>query len=222
MNFKVLNTVVVSLMMSVSCIVNAGVISISDSGLIGTDNNEHFNSGRLGTNVSTEFISSGLTFQTLSGFGVTHTSVSNCNNSTRGMVGGYLYAGLSGLCNSAINTVESFSINFAKDVSELSWKGFHLSSAGTTSGYKIEVFDKNSLLSQLVLDQTNNFDNRFINITGSNFNKITITQMANHTGWLGMDNFAWNDSTDIPEPSTLAIFALGMIGLTSRRFKKHP
>ena len=28
-------------------------------------------------------------------------------------------------------------------------------------------------------------------------------------------------STDVPEPSTLAIFALGMIGLASRRFKKQ-
>jgi hypothetical protein len=27
--------------------------------------------------------------------------------------------------------------------------------------------------------------------------------------------------TDVPEPSTLAIFALGMIGLASRRFKKQ-
>ncbi|WP_310649977.1 PEP-CTERM sorting domain-containing protein [Colwellia sp. MB02u-14] len=26
---------------------------------------------------------------------------------------------------------------------------------------------------------------------------------------------------DVPEPSTLAIFALGMIGLVSRRFKKQ-
>jgi hypothetical protein len=30
------------------------------------------------------------------------------------------------------------------------------------------------------------------------------------------------DSVDVPEPSTLAIFALGMIGLASRRFKKNP
>jgi hypothetical protein len=30
-----------------------------------------------------------------------------------------------------------------------------------------------------------------------------------------------NNITDVPEPSTLAIFALGMIGLASRRFKKQ-
>ena len=32
--------------------------------------------------------------------------------------------------------------------------------------------------------------------------------------------FVEEQSSDIPEPSTLAIFALGMIGLASRRFKK--
>lgn len=35
-----------------------------------------------------------------------------------------------------------------------------------------------------------------------------------------LSRFSLN-STDVPEPSTLAIFALGMIGLASRRFKKQ-
>ena len=30
-----------------------------------------------------------------------------------------------------------------------------------------------------------------------------------------------DETFDVPEPSTLAIFALGMIGLASRRFKKQ-
>jgi len=34
-------------------------------------------------------------------------------------------------------------------------------------------------------------------------------------------DFTYEQSTDVPEPSTLAIFALGMIGLASRRFKKQ-
>ncbi len=36
-----------------------------------------------------------------------------------------------------------------------------------------------------------------------------------------MDNFTYGTTVDVPEPSTLAIFALGMIGLASRRFKKQ-
>jgi hypothetical protein len=35
-----------------------------------------------------------------------------------------------------------------------------------------------------------------------------------------MDRLAFG-TTSVPEPSTLAIFALGLIGLASRRFKKH-
>jgi hypothetical protein len=40
---------------------------------------------------------------------------------------------------------------------------------------------------------------------------------------LGNGSIEWTlvKATDVPEPSTLAIFALGMIGLASRRFKKQ-
>ena len=37
----------------------------------------------------------------------------------------------------------------------------------------------------------------------------------------GFVSFVLLDVTDVPEPSTFAIFALGMIGLASRRFKKQ-
>jgi hypothetical protein len=39
---------------------------------------------------------------------------------------------------------------------------------------------------------------------------------------VNIDNVSLKSETvDVPEPSTLVIFALGMIGLASRRFKKH-
>lgn len=38
---------------------------------------------------------------------------------------------------------------------------------------------------------------------------------------LWRNTFAMSQSVDVPEPSTLAIFALGIIGLASRRFKKQ-
>ena len=41
----------------------------------------------------------------------------------------------------------------------------------------------------------------------------------NNEGWY--DSLAVRASTQIPEPSTLAVFALGLMGLASRKFKKQ-
>jgi len=53
----------------------------------------------------------------------------------------------------------------------------------------------------------------------------TMIQQINSTNYSRTNNyipFQLNGTTtDVPEPSTLAIFALGMIGLASRRFKKQ-
>lgn len=47
---------------------------------------------------------------------------------------------------------------------------------------------------------------------------VGVSIMKNSLGsWAVRDG----DVAQVPEPSTLAIFALGMIGLASRRFKKH-
>jgi len=57
---------------------------------------------------------------------------------------------------------------------------------------------------------------------GAEFHNImaaSITALPGAFG-IGFDNFNMTP-TSVPEPSTLAIFALGMIGLVSRRFKKQ-
>jgi hypothetical protein len=41
------------------------------------------------------------------------------------------------------------------------------------------------------------------------------------TVFIQAGSFSDIDTTSVPEPSTLAIFALGIVGLTSRRFKKQ-
>jgi len=53
----------------------------------------------------------------------------------------------------------------------------------------------------------------------------TLDQSANDEWW-AVDNVVINDNVvannvPVPEPSTLAIFALGVMGLASRRFKKQ-
>ena len=52
-----------------------------------------------------------------------------------------------------------------------------------------------------------------VNILGS----TSFTQFQ----LLELETFTFAPAIDVPEPSTLAIFALGMIGLASRRFKKQ-
>jgi len=72
------------------------------------------------------------------------------------------------------------------------------------------------------------------NVTAINFNMVPTLSAGTHgyTGEIGVLNefdvfgtasssLASTPSTNVPEPSTLAIFALGMIGLASRRFKKQ-
>ncbi len=65
-----------------------------------------------------------------------------------------------------------------------------------------------------------------ISITGLAMSSNTKFQwiQAKHSGnnwdnW-AIDNVKLSNNVDVPEPSTLAIFALGMMGLASRRFKK--
>ncbi|AOW77657.1 hypothetical protein A3Q34_12825 [Colwellia sp. PAMC 20917] len=55
---------------------------------------------------------------------------------------------------------------------------------------------------------------------------VTTSAISGYSGKINgstvANDFAFSlSSQDVPEPSTLAIFALGMIGLASRRFKKQ-
>ena len=64
---------------------------------------------------------------------------------------------------------------------------------------------------------------------GFGFNVIFGDTQSNYTGSYALNNlvvnynqeaYAAGNTAEVPEPSTLAIFALGMIGLASRRFNK--
>lgn len=48
-----------------------------------------------------------------------------------------------------------------------------------------------------------------------------VGNYSNHSGWTFEKVVFRASATDVPEPTTLAIFALAMIGLASRRFKKQ-
>ncbi|TWX48097.1 PEP-CTERM sorting domain-containing protein [Colwellia hornerae] len=53
------------------------------------------------------------------------------------------------------------------------------------------------------------------------FNSVSYAKSLSYGSFDDVTYSRSNQSRDVPEPSTLAIFALGMIGLASRRFKKQ-
>ena len=61
--------------------------------------------------------------------------------------------------------------------------------------------------------------------TAANETSLTVRYRINGSGTgraaFSLDDFYVQTEVTVPEPSTLAIFALGMIGLASRRFKKQ-
>lgn len=62
------------------------------------------------------------------------------------------------------------------------------------------------------------------NNLGSNWAESTLLRASGDYSTPGRCNSDVGEvcSVSVPEPSTLAIFALGIIGLTSRRFNKQP
>jgi hypothetical protein len=75
----------------------------------------------------------------------------------------------------------------------------------------------------MVATQAINFNNVWrTESMSAAFGSVDHITLHNSNSSAGYDNFVFDTAAqDVPEPSTLAIFALGMIGLASRRFKKQ-
>jgi len=61
---------------------------------------------------------------------------------------------------------------------------------------------------------------RYLRITATGGDNLYSIGEFQAYGSLAITKLSAKESTSVPEPSTFAIFALGMIGLASRRFKK--
>lgn len=228
MNVKMLKVAFAGLVLSASSFANANLI-----------NNGSFESGDL-TGWTTSGL--GLTGTCPSAnrdWNVSSTSSTGCSIVSNPTDGSYaVYNMLDG--TGPLKYVLSQQISLASGITSasLSWMesanwGFN----GADRVFDINILDSTgvTLLTNLYTEsftgsgnfgwQTHNLDvlSALSPFQGQNVTIAFTTSIPNNwTGpaGFGLDAIALNVTTSVPEPTTLAIFALGIMGLASRKFKK--
>ena len=229
MRQKLLKTFITGLVLACNCLVNianAGLIVYTDRGdwlaAIGApDFTENFNSITSDTLVNeSTFILNGVSYQD-----------SGYRNILIDSIGGVFGSGI-GIDNTTFLNLPGYNNNsylnvlFPEYVSAFGWDTLNYD-----HGNEQAIIQINGNMFDAVSSKSCGSD---CNVTGffgvvategSAFNSVLVTAPVTEDGSLGtyngFDNLAYKTATYVPEPSTIAIFALGMIGLTSRRFKKQ-
>ena len=97
---------------------------------------------------------------------------------------------------------------------------FSIDTKAYGSGTLFEAFD---MLGNSIISTTLTSNGQYHNISFSTTNGLSIFKYSNAyiEGNTSIDNVTvTTGNVSVPEPTSLAIFALGIIGLASRRFKK--
>ncbi len=212
MNFKFLKTALVSTIIVVSSFANAGIITFNDRASYdaytggGIIDDMESASTRAGSSLHT--VASGDFSWTMSDYNCENGS--GCGATFGGTVNNSLMMQSAG--DDFIWTYNNGSFNFASGISSFGLQfGSHRGDSavilnGFGSGTQVSgsffglATDDNSIFYTVLYAKSNGYGS-FDDVTYSRSNQLV--------------------PSDVPEPSTLAIFALGMIGLASRRFKKQ-
>ena len=213
MKLKFLQAAIVSLMLSVCHTASAGLIGVDLNSDASQWTNQNANGWTLGykfnTLIETEI--SGLGFWDLDGvFGESTVTLWDSIGSVIGTL------------STGGNTVESvatlnghgswYFMSLAQNIN-LVIGTYTVGSYGTTG--REATWATNTDVGTLAIDSTI----EYLSTAEFNGNTYPATNLTANSGYFG-GNIMIADTQDVPEPSTLVIFALGIMVLTARYFKK--
>ncbi len=133
--------------------------------------------------------------------------------------GGHLYDEYWDRTSSIFFAADTFVTSF--DLNNKPWEGY--TTATNITDYLIRAFDVNNVQIwnvQVDLSSYGTWDNWLtVDANIANVRELRFGE-AGPSAWPSIDNLLINEANVVPEPSTLAIFALTLVGLATRRFKK--
>ncbi|GLX79477.1 hypothetical protein tinsulaeT_28170 [Thalassotalea insulae] len=209
MKFIFLKTALVGLFLTVSNLANAGLITV-------WTNESDFLTDNLSLTMESFESASGLELPLVAGQ-ITVSTDNTSYGSFNGISSLFPTDGVSEVRYGA-DDGDSIFFSFADAINVF---GINISDFGTTEGSPVLTFFDNSGNTLQVLSGTQNTG---LNFFGFKSDTLFTQVQFKYTGANGDGIYfdeAYFNSVNVPEPSTLAIFALGVIGLSSRRFKKQ-
>ena len=220
MKFKFLKSALTGVFLVVGSYANASLI-IQNGPETVYDVYENFDNPSLPnhTDVTNQFAASGVTFDMVNGG---EWILNGCSGQYGGGSGSEnVLNTFDAPCTSGPLSNLSWSIFFDSDVTSVTMHvGF--SGANPTNSQLQTVLDGVVIGSYAFTD--NNFWMStlpsYFKLSDAQFDEIRYVSTAAHQ-YTALESISYTRHTNVPEPSTLAIFALGMIGLASRRFKKQ-
>ena len=206
MNFKFLKAAIVSLVLSVSSFANAGLITFNDIAAF---------DAYTGGGVVDDLESSDWSKTVSSGDFAWTMNDYHCENGQG--------------CGATFGETSSNSAMMQSAIDDFIWTyndGDFVFKAGIASfGMQFGAYYGNSAVTLNGQNSGVQASGSFFGIASDDNTLFTNVSYAKSLSYGSFDDISYTRSNQsvapVPEPSTLAIFALGMMGLASRRFKKQ-
>lgn len=221
MKFTFLKVALIATALSVSSLAKASLITINSGDLLGDNSTLNFESAALGVIGNNDSLFTNFGFSSVELLG----SASGSDAWDSGVDGQGLAVDSNGQLivvglNDAFTGLtagSSFSFNLTGTITQF---GFQLIDQINNS-MTIETYLHGNLVDSIAYNPTGAFPNPSVYYSSSIGIDSFRVVSNDGNGW-GLDNLviAGVSTTSVPEPSTIMILALGMIGLASRNFKK--